>query len=360
LRRHASLANGAALVAQTLKAALAAGATVWTGTGLVDLIVEGGRVVGVVAKRDGETVRIRARHAVLLSSGGFARNPEMRKRYSKQPNEASWTIANPGDTGEAIQAAMGVGAAVDLMDEAWWIPASMQPSGRPSMHNGERCKPGSIIVDQKGRRYFNEAVSYMEAGRQMYAHDADGGAIPSWLILDSRNRDRYLFAFRAKTPHEWLTSGYMKKAETLEELAQACAIDPAGLVATVARFNTFAEQGIDPDFHRGEGAHERYQGDHGHKPNAALGPVAKSPFYAVRIYPGDVGTSGGLLCDEYARVLDTHHEPIPGLYAAGNCTASVMGHAYPGAGASIGASFVFSYIGMKHAVRLAAEHPIAT
>ncbi|MDT3445787.1 MULTISPECIES: FAD-dependent oxidoreductase [unclassified Pseudofrankia] len=360
VRRQKRLANGGALVAQTLKAVLDAGVTVWTGTPLVDLIVEDGRVVGVVATRDGETVRIRARHAVLLASGGFARNPEMRKRYGKQPNDGSWTIANPGDTGEAIEVAMKLGAAVDLMDEAWWLPASVQPNGRPSMHNSERSEPGSIVVDKAGKRYFNEADSYMAAGRAMYAHNTDGGSIPSWLVIDSRHRARYLFAFRTNTPDEWLTSGYMKKADTLEELARACGIDPAGLVETVARFNSFAVQGTDPDFHRGEGGHERYQGDYGNKPNASLGPVAKPPFYAVELYPGDVGTSGGLLSDEYARVLDTNGQPIPGLYAAGNCTASVMGRSYPGAGASIGASFVFSYIGMKHAARVAAEQTVAT
>ncbi|OHV30887.1 MULTISPECIES: FAD-dependent oxidoreductase [Pseudofrankia] len=359
LRRQARLANGAALIAQTLKAALAAGASVRTSTSLVDLIMEDGRVAGVVAHRDGQTVRIHARRAVLLSSGGFARNAQMRQKYSKQPNDASWTIANPGDTGEAIEAAIHHGAAVDLMDEALWIPASMQPSGRPSMHNGERGKPGSIIVDKGGKRYFNEAVSYMEAGRQMYAHNTDGGSIPSWLIIDSRHRARYLFAFRAKTPDEWLTSGYLKKADTIEQLAEACGIDPAGLTVTVKRFNTYAEQGNDPDFHRGDGAHERYQGDYGSKPNASLGPLAKPPFYAVEIYPSDVGTSGGLLCDEHARVLDANHDPIPGLYAAGNCTASVMGRTYPGAGASIGGSFVFSYIGMKHAALVASGDSVA-
>lgn len=360
LKREARLANGGALIAQTLKTALACGASVWTNTGLVDLIVEDGRVAGVVANRDGQTVRIRARHAVLLSSGGFARNAEMRQRYSKQPNEATWTVANPGDTGEAIEAAMRAGAAVDFMDEAWWIPSSIQPGGRPSPHNPERCKPGSIIVDRAGRRYFNEAVAYMEAGRQMYAHNTDGDSIPSWLVMDSRHRSRYLFATKTNTPEEWLSSGYLKKAGTLSELASTCGIDPAGLAATVQRFNTFAKQGTDPDFHRGEGAHERYQGDYGNKPNASLAPVEKPPFYAVELYPGDVGTSGGLLCDELARVLDANHDPIPGLYAAGNCTASLMGRTYPGAGASIGASFVFSYIGMKHAARVASGEGAVT
>lgn len=243
------------------------------------------------------------------------------------------------------------------MDEAWWIPASVQPGGRPALHTGERSKPHSIIVDRAGRRYFNESVAYVEAGQQLYAHNADGGSLPSWLIMDSQHRSRYLFAFNPRTPDEWIESGYMKRADTLEELARQCGIDAAGLVATVERFNPFANTGVDPDFHRGEGGHERYQGDPGHKPIPCLGPIEEPPFYAVELYPGDVGTSGGLVCDEFSRVLDTNDNPIPGLYAAGNCTASVVGITYPGAGASIGASFVFSYIAAKHVAQVAAgEH----
>jgi 3-oxosteroid 1-dehydrogenase len=353
LRRQTLLSNGAALIGQTLRAALEHEVSIWTDTAIVDLLVDRGRVVGVAANRHGRTVRIGAHRGVLLSSGGFARNKAMRETYSRQPNAGEWTIANPGDTGEVIEMAIAHGAAVDLMDEAWWIPASMKPDGMPALHIGERSKPGSIIVDRDGQRYFNEAVSYMEAGRQMYLRNQDGRSVPSWLIMDSRHRKHYLFAFQPPgvTPKEWIDSGYMKKADTLEALARACGIDAAGLTATVERFNASARSGIDPDFHRGEGAHEQYQGDVTHTPNASVGPLDKPPYYAVEIYPGDVGTSGGMLCDELSRVLDTDHEPIPGLYAAGNCTASVMGRTYPGAGASIGASFVFAYIAMQHASR---------
>src|SRR5262245_60539416 len=204
------------------------------------------------------------------------------------------------------------GAAVDLMDEAWWTPASVLPDGTPVLHIGERTKPHSIVVDRDGRRYFDEGISYVEAGRQMYAHNENGRSIPSWLIMDSRHRSRYLFAFHPHTPREWITRGYVKKADTLEALARRCGIDPAGLAATAERFNGFARNGADPDFHRGEGAHERYQGDVMHAPNASLGPLETPPFYAVELYPGDVGTSGGMLCDERARVLDTNGDPIPG------------------------------------------------
>jgi 3-oxosteroid 1-dehydrogenase len=344
-RRQALLTNGAALVARTLRIALDGGVEIWTEAPLVDLLVEDGRVVGVVATHQGDTVHVRARRGVLLSSGGFARNAEMRERYGKHPASTSWTIASPGDTGEVIELAMKYGADVDYMDEAWWNPASVTPAGVPSIHQGERAKPHSMIVNVHAKRYFNEACAYMEAGRQMYANDG----VPSWLIVDSFHRDRYLFGFKAKTPQEWLDTGYMKKADTIEELARQCELDPATLRETVERFNEHARNGIDPDFHKGEGNHERYQGDPTHLPNPCVGPVDKAPFFAVKIFPGDVGTSGGVLTDEHARVLDQDHRPIPGLYAAGNCTASVMGRTYPGAGASIGASFVFSYIAAKHA-----------
>jgi 3-oxosteroid 1-dehydrogenase len=355
LKRQTLLSNGAALIGQTLRAALQHEVSIWTDTPIVDLLVDDGRVVGVAAHRHGRTVRIGARRGVLLGSGGFARNKAMRETYSRQPNAADWTVANPGDTGEVIEMAIAHGAAVDLMDEAWWIPASMKPGGVPAMHIGERSKPGSIIVDRDGQRYFNEAVSYMEAGRQMYLRNQDGRSVPSWLVMDSRHRKRYLFAFQPPgiTPKEWIESGYMKKADSLEDLARACGIDAAGLTTTVERFNAAARNGVDPDFHRGEGAHEQYQGDVTHQPNASVGPIDVPPYYAVEIYPGDVGTSGGMLCDEFSRVLDTDGRPIAGLYATGNCTASVMGRTYPGAGASIGASFVFAYIAMQHAARAA-------
>jgi 3-oxosteroid 1-dehydrogenase len=347
------LSNGAALIGQTLRAAIKREVGIWTETAITDLVVDAGRVVGVMVDRHGRSLRIRANRGVLLASGGFARNLDMREKYSKQPNSARWTVAHPGDTGEVIEIAMRHGAAVDLMDDAWWIPTSIKPDGTPAMHIGERSKPGSIVVDRDGQRYFNEAISYMEAGRQMYAHNDDGRSIPSWLIIDSKHRSRYLFAFQPPgiTPKEWINSGYMKKADTIEDLARRCGIDAAGLAATVERFNAFARDGIDPDFHRGEGDHEAYQGDVTNTPNASVGPLDKPPFYAVELYPGDVGTSGGLLTDEYARVLDSNHRAITGLYATGNCTASVMGRTYPGAGASIGASFVFAYIAAKHVAR---------
>ncbi|MEV5835187.1 FAD-binding protein [Nocardia sp. NPDC052112] len=353
MRGQKLAANGAALIARLVGALLRREVPIWSGSALTDLVVDDGRVVGAVIHRDGRAVRVRARDGILLAAGGFARNEVMRKEHSDGlPIGADWTSANPGDTGEVIRIAAGLGAATDLLDEAWWMPSWIMPDGTPGMCLSERCKPGSIIVDARGLRYFNEACSYQEAGQRMYArHRENGAAIPSWLIIDSRHRARYPFGMAPAgwTPKQLLSSGVLKRGDTLEDLARQCDIPADTLRATIDRFNTFAETGIDADFHRGEGDHERFYGDRTHQPNPSLGPIEKGPFYAAALYPGDIGTSGGLLCDQFSRVLNSDGSPISGLYATGNCTASVMGRKYLGAGASIAASAVFGYAAANHA-----------
>jgi 3-oxosteroid 1-dehydrogenase len=358
LRGQARLTNGAALVAFMVKSAVAHGVPVWTGTRLVELVSEQGEVVGAVVERAGKQVRVRARGGVLINAGGFSHNRGLREKYSgQQSNRGEWTHANPGDTGEAIELAMGLGAAVDLMDEAWWIPTALRPNGTRVFVHGERCKPGSIIVDGAGNRYFNEACSYMEAGQRMYERNRTIPAVPSWMIFDARYRRRYPLAFRRPglSPKKWKTRDFTIRSPTLDTLAAACGLDAATLGSTVERFNGFAAIGDDTDFHRGEGDHERWYGDAANKPNPCLGPIDRAPFYAVALYPGDVGTSGGLICDERSRVLDGQGQPIVGLYASGNSTASVMGRTYPGAGASIGASMVFAHVAAQHAAQRASS-----
>ncbi|WP_030617483.1 FAD-binding protein [Streptomyces fulvoviolaceus] len=353
IRGQRLVTNGVALTARLLQVLLRQGVDVWLESALKDLVVRDGRVVGAVLQQGGRDVRVRVREGVLLAAGGFAHNKEMREQHSGgRPTSDRWTSANPGDTGETIRIAMEHGAATDLLDEAWWMPSWIMPDGTPNMCLSERSKPGAIVVDAEGRRYFNEAVAYQEAGQQMYAHEREfGGALPSWLVVDSRHRSHYPFGMSppGRTPREWITGGAMKRADSLEDLARQCGIDAGGLLKTVERFNRFAAEGVDEDFHRGEGDHEKYYGDITHGPNPCLGPVSQAPFYAVALYPGDIGTSGGLLCDEFARVLDTEGNPVDGLYATGNCTASVMGRKYLGAGASIAASAVFGYVAADHA-----------
>jgi 3-oxosteroid 1-dehydrogenase len=352
LRRQELLTNGASLIAQLLKIALARGIPVWTEAPLEDLVVEGGRVVGVRTVHDGATVLVEARKGVLLAAGGFAHNPRMRAEYGgDQPNQAKWSIANPGDTGEAMQTAMRLGAKTDLMDEAWWLPSPRTGRFGQSTLDQARQRPRTIYVDAAGQRFVNESNSYMEVGKAMYARNKTSRAVPCWLIFDDRYRKRYahLRSRPGRFPRELLKSGRLKQAWTLDDLARMCGIDPPGLTATVERFNGYAAQGLDPDYGRGESAYNRALGDPNHRVHPCLGPIDEPPYYACEVLPGDIGTCGGLLTDEHARVVGGDDQPIPGLYATGNITATVMGRHYLGPGASIANSMVFGYLAARHA-----------
>jgi 3-oxosteroid 1-dehydrogenase len=349
VRRQALLTNGASLVGQLLRIALDKGVTVWTEAPLADLVVEDGRVVGVRTRRDGQPVTVRARKGVLISAGGFAHNRSMRQRFSgDQPNEGKWTMSNPGDTGEAIETAMSLGAQTALMDEAWWMPLPRTGKFGQSTLDQARQRPRTIFVDGNGRRFVNESNSYMEVGKAMYA----AGAVPCWVIFDDRYRRSYAHvrSHPGYFPKEMLESGKLKRADSVSELAAMCGIDPDGLAETIDHFNANARNGVDPDFGRGESAYNRSLGDPSRRVvNPCLGPIDEAPFYACEILPGDIGTCGGLVTDEYARVLDEHDRPIAGLYATGNSTATVMGRHYLGPGASIANSMVFGYVAARHA-----------
>jgi 3-oxosteroid 1-dehydrogenase len=354
------MCRGAAVQGRMLLLTAKRGIPIWTDSPVVDFIVDAGRVAGVrVDRADGVQLEVRANKGVLLDSGGFARNAEMRRRYHPQPSRPNWSAANPGDTGELIERAKALGAATDMMDEAIWIPVSMTPDGQiVGFHNPhDMAKPFSIMVDRRGRRFCNEAASYMEVGQAMYG----AGAVPAWVILDSRHRRYYSWgsAPPGVTPQDWLTNGYMKEAESIPALAIRCGLDPRVLSETIARFNRFAERGLDEDFARGGRAYDRFYGDPTNRPNPTLGPIAKGPFYAVQVYPGDVGTFGGLMTDEHGAVLRPDGSSIEGLYATGNGTAPVMGRTYPAAGASIAASFIFAYAAAKHALRSQGDAPLA-
>lgn len=359
LRRQALVANGGALVGRLLQLAVERGVRLWTEAQVRDLVMEDGAVTGVVVRRDGRDQRVAARRGVLLAAGGFSRSDEMRASYGgDQARSAEWSAANPGDTGEVLQLAMEAGAATDLLDEAIWLPGPRMPDGsapprypvkRLYAFSRARWRPGSIMVDAGGRRFANEAMSFMELGQSMFARDRAARAVPSWLIFDDAFRRRALFGvIPGQLPEQWIRDGFITKADTLAGLAAQCGIDPGGLEATTRRFNEFAREGVDADFHRGENAYDRFLGDPRHRPNNCLAPLDRAPFYASAIYPSDLGTCGGLLTDDHARVVTAAEQPIPGLYATGNITASLMGRHYLGAGASIGPTCVFGYIAMNH------------
>jgi len=326
---------------------------IWLNTSAGKLIVEGNRVVGLEAEKAGQTIRIRANKGVILAAGGFPHNKAMRQKYQRQPITNAWTVACPENNGDAIQMGIEVGGAVDLMDDAWWMPTSLVPDEDiPNLIMVERSLPGCMIVNRKSRRFTNEAAPYIDVVKDQYAnHWETGGAIPAYLIMDKRFRDRYPTSPMLPwfTPKKHIDSGYLKVSDTLEELAEKCGIDPQGLVTEVEKINRYAVTGKDLDFKKGDSVIDRFYGDPSVKPNPCLAPLDKPPYYAIELWPGDLGTKGGLNTDVHARVLRDDGSPIEGLYATGNCSSSVMGHAYAGAGATIGPSMVFGYIAALHA-----------
>ena len=345
------LTLGQALAARLRLSLLDAGVPLWLSAPMEDLILEDERVVGARVTKQGQTVNIKANSGVVLAAGGFPLNREMREKYQPHPITTQWTSASPGNTGDAIQMGQALGGALDLMEDAWWGPASLPPGSTPFFHVGERAYPGGMIVNSQGKRFMNESLPYVDAVKEMYRHNQDESrTIPAHFIMDQRFRNKYLFGTlfpMLNIPREYLDCGYFVKAETLEELADKIGISVQGLLETVGRFDQFAASGIDQDFQRGESAYDRYYGDPSVKPNPCLAPISKPPFYSVKIYPGDIGTKGGLVTDEKARVLKEDGSIIPGLYAVGNTSASVMGNSYPGPGGTIGPAMTFGYIAAK-------------
>lgn len=315
-------------------------------TAITGLVKEDGVVIGATVSAPDGPRTIRARAGVMLGTGGFARNTAWREKYHGVPG---YTSAPVGDIGTGIQVGIDAGADVALMDDAWWGASIPLTNGEALFVLNERSDPYSIMVDQSGRRFVNESASYIDVGHAMLERNKEVPAIPSWLIMDARHRRKYLFNAALTGLKALKEAGTYVTAPTLETLAIKLDMEPSVLAATVKRFNGFCETGVDEDFDRGRTAYDNYYGDPGVKPNPNLGPIEKGPFHAVKIVPGDLGTKGGLLTDEHARVIDTEGNVIEGLYAAGNTTASVMGRTYPGAGSTIGPATVFGYLAGVHA-----------
>ncbi len=334
---------GPALASSLMLIVRKQGTEVLLDTPLRELIVEDGAVVGAIV---GDGKRVRAKRGVVLAAGGFAQNRAWRERYHGIPGFSS---ASPGDQGSGIAAAESVGAQLALMDDAWWGSSLRMPTGKYAFLVWERSFPFSIVVDGKGDRFTNESASYIDFGHAILERREVAPTIPCWLILDRRHRRRYLFSALLDDEKGLKDAGAVVVADSLDELAARLEMDPARLRATVERFNGFAKTGVDLDFDRGRTLYDRYYGDPTNEPNPNLGPIEKGPFTAVQIHVGDLGTKGGLLTDADARVLDTSGRAIPGLYAAGNTTASVMGRTYPGPGATIAPAMVFGYLAAQHA-----------
>ena len=346
---------GQALQGRMLQQALRAGVDFRTEAPVNELIEENGAIKGVLTVKDGKPWRIGATHGVLVNAGGFARNQRMRDKY--QPGtRAEWSMTAPGDTGEMIEEMMRHGAAIGQMEEMVGYQSTIPPGKedddvKPPAQ--QLCaSPHAILVDQSGVRYQNEGGSYMAFCKGMLERNKTVPAVPSWAVFDTAYMRDFMLAGTMpglKKPPEWLESGYLKKASSIEWLAREIAVDPAVLRQTVDRFNGFVANGRDEDFHRGERAYDNWLGDPLSKTAKTLGPISEGPFYAVQVIPGDVSTYGGVVTDEYARVLREDGTVIAGLYATGVSTASVMGRSYAGAGASVGPSFTWGFVAAKHA-----------
>lgn len=341
-----AISIGSGLVGGLLKIALDLKVSLLLSTPLRDLMIEDNQIVGVEAEIDGKPYYLKSK-AVILAGGGFERNPELRKKYHNVG--INWTAASPENTGDMLLIAEKHQLDTALLDDAWWGPTTITANGARKFLVYERSMPHCIIVDQTGERYFNESQSYTDAGHAILERqEKNGKAIHSWLIMESRNRNKYIFGdmLPRRTPKEAIESGFLIKADSIEELAEKCQIDYDGLKETITKFNQFAETGIDEDFGRGNSAYDNYYGDPNYK-NPNLGAIVKPPFYACKVYPGDLGTKGGIVANEHGQVL-RNGKPVEGLYATGNCSASVMGRVYPGPGSTLGPTTVFGYISAQH------------
>ncbi len=347
VRRREMLSMGQALVAALYAGLAELGVPVLLDTPMVDLLTDDGLVTGIRVQHQGTETVLTARRGVVLASGGFEHNEAMRKEYQEHPIGTEWTVGAAANTGDGIAAGQSLGAAVDLMEDAWWGP-SIPLTGGPYFCLSERSLPGCILVNSAGERFVNESSPYVDAVKAMYAgHRTGVDHIPCWLVADQRYRNRYTFAGlgpRQPFPRRWYDAGVVQRADTVEGLAEQIGVPADGLRRTVDRFNGYAETGVDEDFGRGRSRYDHYYGDPRLRTNPNLAPLDKPPFYAVRIVPGDLGTKGGLRTDPRARVLRTDGSVIPGLYAAGNAGAAVMGHTYAGPGATLGPAMTFGYL----------------
>jgi 3-oxosteroid 1-dehydrogenase len=304
----------------------------------------GGREVGVEVAAD----------SVVIASGGFEWSPELTGTLLTFPVTP---ISAPSNAGDGLKLGMAVGGSFTETTDIWGVPVITahgarydgQPSGR--MGNVEATLPGGIVVNAAGRRFVNEALNYHDFSRVFANIDPATSTyanIPAYLVMDSRFVSRYPVAGHPVFSDATEAPDWMARADTLAELARSIGVDPAGLQDTVAGFNPAAARGEDPVFGRGAGEQDRHLGDPENTPNPCLAPLLDAPFYAVQLHPGVLGTAGGLRTDLHGRVLDWSGVPLAGLYAAGNCSATVFKDAYPGGGATIGSAITRAYAAGRH------------
>lgn len=359
-RRDSRVTGGDALIGLLSRELARQGVPLLLDCPLHQIVVEDGRVTGVMV---GERA-IRPRKGVILAAGGIEQDQALRDAHLPVPTSTEASLSPAGaNSGDVLRAAQAIGAAAEFLDALWWMPVVQLPSraGEVATHAMafDQRNPNSIMVNRLGDRFVNENCSYDRFGIAMIADQQRSGAnAPCWMIFDATYRERYSCGGLLPTvvmpdwrvPRDWWDR-YLFRAKTIPALAAKIDLRPEKLTATVARFNQFATTGVDEDFHRGESIFDQARADRRVSPNGCLGALDEAPFYAVRIDLGDIGSKGGLKCDGNARVLDTAGQPIAGLYAAGNCAASPFANAYPGAGGTIGPALTFGFIAAEAIAR---------
>ena len=357
---------GNAMIGRMLYSYIQRNGDLVTQTEATELLQDASGIHGVVLRQttdNGTTTQrtLKVNGGVIMASGGFNRHPVRRSELLPGAQEA-WCPAAPGHTGSAQALALEAGARLGEggLSHAFWAPVSVRPRADGSSavfphFVMDRGKPGMITVDSQGQRYVNESTSYHLFGIAMQAHHATTPSVPSWLVCDAAALKRYglgMIRPGGAGLDAFLTDGYLKRGLTLHDLALQINVPADKLQATVNRFNAFADQGVDQDFQRGTTDYQRANGDATwHGPNPCLGALREGPFYAIALYPGDIGAATGLVCDTHARVLDINQQPIAGLYACGNDMHSIMGGVYPAPGITIGPGLTFGYIAAQHAVK---------
>jgi succinate dehydrogenase/fumarate reductase flavoprotein subunit len=363
--RSTRLVMGNAMIARMLYSYIQRKGSLVVNTEVTQLLQEGSNIQGVVLQQNGVTRTVRSKGGVVMASGGFNRHPTRRADMLPGAKE-QWCPAGPGHTGRAQELALQAGAQLGSggLSHAFWAPVSIRQRADGSTAAFphfvmDRGKPGMLTVDSQGQRYLNESTSYHLFGIAMQAHHATTPSVPSWLICDAGALKRYGIGMvrpGGKGLAPFLADGYLKQGRTLAELAKQIQVPADKLQASVERFNAFADQGVDQDFQRGTTDYQRANGDATwHGPNPCLGALREGPFYAVALYPGDIGASTGLVTDGNARVLDLFGQPIAGLYACGNDMHSIMGGVYPAPGITIGPAVTFGYLAAKDAVARATQ-----
>jgi len=368
--RGMTLTNGNALAGRLAKSAQDLKIPMWLSSPVRELTVENGTVTGAIVSREGRAVRIRARQGVVLACGGFPHDVERRRKmFPHAPTGNEHFSPGPtGNTGDGLRLAESAGGHVEdrLPNAAAWVPVSLttRKDGSKGVmpHFIDRAKPGVIAVMRDGKRFANEGNSYHDFVQAMIKAAKPGEEIAAYLVCDHPTLRKYGLGcvppFPMPLGHH-LDTGYLMRGDSLEALAAKAGIDAKAFTETVRQFNATAPLGHDAAFGKGSKAYNRYQGDALHGPNPCVAPIENGPYYAIKMVVGDLGTYAGIVTDENARALDAEGRVIPGLYAAGNDMASIMGGNYPGAGITLGPALTFGYIAGRHLADSAARRNAA-